>query len=332
MLGLVLVASAGPARAAGATVPPSSEAPVSPAPATPSAGCSAAPGAADRDVPLTVGDTAGRYLLHVPPGKQGPLPVVISMHGYSSSVEVQVQLTGLGPFGDTAGFVTVTPQITRDVPRWVLTPRGPDVAFIGAVLDDVAATTCVDTSRVYVAGMSNGAMMTSRLACDLSDRVAAFAMVTGLLDPPECTPGRPVPVLAIHGTADPFVPYDGGVGPGVALLPSADGSGPIGTVPDAVLPPEMLTTVPQRIAAWAARDGCDATVTPDPVSDDVDEFDYTCPAGVDVQLWRVDGGGHTWPGSQFLVAVSKMVGPTTMSVSANEVIWAFFQRFTVPGS
>lgn len=275
-----------------------------------------------------MGDTAGIYLVHVPATASGPLPVVLSLHGYSSTAEVQAQLTGLGPFGDQAGFVTITPQVTRTVPSWDISAGSPDVTFVGGVIDDVEATICVDSSRIYAAGMSNGAMMASRLACDLSPRIAAFAMVTGIIDPEACNPGHPVPVVAIHGTGDPFVAFEGGVGPGASLLPGEDGSTPLGSIAAQDIPPELRPPVADRVTAWVNRDGCNAAVTPQVISSDVTEFDYTCPAGAAVEFWRVEGGGHTWPGSPFLVPFAEVVGPTTMSISANEVIWSFFRQFT----
>src|SRR5690606_35123548 len=186
-------------------------------------------------------------------------------------------------------------------------------------------TLCVDTNRVYVTGLSNGAFMTSAVACAYADRVAAVAPVAGIQDVDGCDPARPVPVVAFHGTDDQFVSFEGGLGPAVADLPAPDGSG--GTVGDA--PPPTTggsdePSVPEITAAWAERNGCDAEPEAEEVADDVTVERYPCPDGADVALYRVEGGGHTWPGSEFSASLEEIMGTTTMAISANEVMWEFF--------
>ncbi|MCU1395970.1 MAG: poly(3-hydroxybutyrate) depolymerase [Ilumatobacteraceae bacterium] len=297
-------------------------------PAAASAACAsgsaAAPG--ESTLPFTSVGLDGTYILHVPPMATGsdPLPLVIELHGYSEPAAVQEVQSGLTTYGDTMGFVTVLPQITRPVPRWDSNVGSPDVHYLSDLLDHLEATVCVDTNRIGVAGLSNGAFMTSILACDLSGRIAAAAPVAGIQAPDDCKPDRPVPVIAFHGTADTFVPYTGGLGSSVASLPNADGTGTLGSGPPSSDPVSNGPSVPERAATWAARNGCAPDPTESAVADDVTLVQFACPPGDEVQLYRVEGGGHAWPGSAFGAQIASVVGKTTLSIDATKLIWDFF--------
>jgi polyhydroxybutyrate depolymerase len=283
-------------------------------------------------VPIIAAGLQGTYLRHVPEAHDGatPVPVVIDLHGYSSPLSAQELMSGLAAYGMTEGFVTILPQIARPVPRWDTALGSDDIEFVAAVLDEVERSLCVDPQRVYVAGMSNGAFMTSAIACDLADRVAAVAPVAGLRDIEGCDPARPVPVIAFHGTDDQFVAYDGGLGPAVANLPSPDGTGTLGDMVGTAALPGGGAPVPEMASAWALRNGCQPAPVEEPVAADVALLRFTCPAGAEVELYRVDGGGHSWPGSVFSAAIPDVVGATSASVSATELIWAFFDAHPLP--
>jgi len=297
-------------------------------PAVASAACAsgsaAAPGEAT--LPFTGAGMDSTLILHVPPMATvaEPLPLVLDLHGYSEPATVHVQLSGLAAYGDTVGFVTAIPQVTRPVPRWDSNVGSPDVRYLDELLDQLEATVCVDTNRVYVAGLSNGAFMTSILACDLSDRISAVAPVAGIQSPDDCRPERPVPVIAFHGTADTFVPYTGGLGSSVAALPNADGTGTIGTGPPSSDPVSTGPPVPERAAMWAVRNGCARDPAATPVTHDVTLVEFPCPPGDEVELYRIADGGHSWPGSQLSGAVASIVGKTTMSIDATTLMWDFF--------
>jgi polyhydroxybutyrate depolymerase len=304
----------------------------------PSAGCgSSTIGAGQEKVTITSGGTSGGverwYLMHVPPAHDGstPVPVVVDLHGYSEGAEVHALVSQLGPYGDEQGFVTLTPhgQGEGPVPLWDTSPGSPDQAFLEQMLDDVEAQLCVDTARVFVTGLSNGAMMTSTLACELADRFAAAAPVAGVTEVARCNADRPVPVVAFHGTEDGFLAYEGGFGPQVASLPSPDGRGTLGDVAGQAGSSDEPTgpSVPEVMADWAAHNGCDdAAPEEEAVADDVTLLSFACPAGAEAELYRVEGGGHSWPGSELLANVEAVVGRTTMSISANEVMWEFFEQ------
>jgi polyhydroxybutyrate depolymerase len=153
--------------------------------------------------------------------------------------------------------------------------------------------------------------------------------VAGLQAPVGCHPSRAVPVVAFHGTADPFVPYAGGIGPKALALPAPDGSS--GTLGQSLGPKARKgPSIPEQTTAWAKRNGCSTTPIDHVVASDVTLITYHCPAGHEVELYRVTGGGHAWPGSSFTNSISGIVGPTTFSISADDLMWAFFQSDPLP--
>lgn len=301
--------------------------------AAPSAGCQnpnvrkgPPPPVRDTKQTLTAAGTSGWYFQHLPPIYNGttPMPVVLDLHGYGESAEIHTKISGLGVYGDTHGFVTLTPQTTGPVPLWDTNLQGKDVAFLGALLDTAERALCVDTRRVFVTGYSNGAFMTSALACKYADRIAAAAPVAGIRSISGCKPAQPVPVIAFHGTADHFVTYDGSVGSAVASLPAPDGSGrTLGQIGSAG---SKGPSIPEILAAWAARNGCAKTPTEHVVASDVTQISYPCVGRGNVELYRVTGGGHAWPGSPVDKAIEKVVGPVTMSINADELMWTFFTQ------
>ncbi|MCX4090845.1 alpha/beta hydrolase family esterase [Nocardia sp. alder85J] len=299
-----------------------------------SAGCATpdrtAPGSST--LPFASGGQSGHYILDVPAGATGPLPLVLDLHGYLEPAEIQRTSSGLGEFGSTHGFLTITPQLDEPgFPRWDFTPGQPDVDWLSTLLTQVESTQCVDQRRVYAAGLSMGAFTSSALACRLSDRIAAVAPVAGLQDFQWCHPTRPVPIVAFHGTSDPIIAYTGGIGPNARYLPSPDGSGsavrqqPGGPGVDGPGP----QSIPDIATAWARRNGCGDAPTEQHVTRDVDLTTYPCPPAGTVELYSVLGGGHTWPGSSF-ASPEPLTGSTTQSISADAIIWDFFQAHPLP--
>jgi polyhydroxybutyrate depolymerase len=245
-------------------------------------------------------------------------PVVIQLHGYLSGADGQIAMSAIEPTAEAGGFVVLTPQGNGAHAYWNAAPEPDlpdDVAFVRTLIDDVIAERCVDPTRVYVVGMSNGAFLASRVACELSDRVAGVAAVAGLLDPKACSPARPVPVLAVHGTGDRFVPADGSRGPALDTLAWDSAS----THAFEAVP---WAPVRSSAAAWAERNGCRTAPTETPVSAAVTKVAYgSCRDGADVVLYEVEGGGHTWPGSRFSAASAPVLGATTTDIDADTVIW-----------
>lgn len=272
------------------------------------------------------------YRLHVPPSYTGSTPValVLSIHGAGSSGFEQEIYSGFSTKSDAEGFVVAYPEGTVNqfgftyFNAWQLpSPAADDVAYIDALLDAVASDLCIDQSRVYSTGMSNGAMLSVRLACSLSYRIAAIAPVAGAyyppgtnnLNPSETCPDTEVrPVIAFHGTADTVVPFNGGTGSGTFAL-------------DYRLPIDDNTPAEDVMADWAAHDGCAGSRQETQIDTEVRLVEYgSCAAGALVQLYAVDGGGHTWPGSFDVPSL----GYTTHQISATDLMWAFFSTYTLP--
>jgi polyhydroxybutyrate depolymerase len=328
LVGVAALASGlvGPVAAAGAATAPRVK-------VAASAGCGATPAVAAGETEESVDSdgTTYTYIRHVPPAYDGttPLPVVVDFHGYAEGASIHTRQTMLGAKGDAEGFVTISPQGQGAIPRWDTDLDGPDIAFVGQLLDEIESTLCVDTNRIFATGLSNGAFMTSAVACAYADRIAAVAPVAGIRDIKGCDPARPVPVVAFHGTADTFVTFDGGLGSSALDLPAPDGSGrTLGDLaaenPDA---PELKSaSIPSIVRSWAKRNDCAKRPTRVQIGADVTRVRYRCPERATVELYRVEGGGHSWPGSAFSKSIAAVVGATTDTIVASDVIWTFFER------
>lgn len=273
------------------------------------------------------------YLLTTPGDHDGhtPLPLVIDYHGFLEGAELHGQFSGLAELGAAEGFVVVQPNGTGDLVRWnanAANPDNEDVAYTEQLLDTLGTDLCLDTSRIYATGVSNGAMMTSIIGCQLGDRFAAIAPVSGIMAPDPCDPGRPMPVLAFHGTADPILQFNSGG-------PAGDGSG---SSPDG--PPDMPPATgepdldgpgyPANVAVWAERNGC-GEYTDTNVTERVIHRVYDCPSGAEVEFYILVGGGHDWPGNE-ATGLEDGPGPDNpvMDIDASELMWAFFQDHTLP--
>lgn len=256
------------------------------------------------------------YRLYVPSVYDGSeeVPLVINLHGYTSNAFEQEIYGDFRPVADTANFIVIHPEGTLDntgTTFWNAfgSPNETvdDVGFVSALIDSIASEYNIDMNRVYSTGMSNGGFMSYKLACDLSYRIAAIASVTGAMIDPSlvpCNAVHPTPVMQIHGTADPTVPYLGSVG----VLGAQAG-----------------------VDYWVSYNNCNSTAIETAVPD-IDQTDG-CTAdhflyesgdqGSTVEFYRINAGGHTWPGSNPFLAF----GVTNMDFSASGEIWRFFSQY-----
>jgi polyhydroxybutyrate depolymerase len=283
-------------------------------------------GSGEEQLTLVSNDVTRTYFRHVPPSYDAaePLPLVVDLHGYLEGATIHKAHSRLGTFGDEHGFITLTPEGSGTPVHWEVELRSPDVKFIGQLLDEAEQTLCVDTRRIFVAGFSNGAIMSSILACSLADRIAAVAPIAGIRDFRRCRPDRPMPIVAFHGTEDQVLSFDGGLGPVGLNLPT---DVPGQTVGQARPQLAKGKSIPDTAAAWAKRNGCKKKPTPDSIAADVTMLRYSdCDGGAAVELYEIIGGGHSWPGSEFSRAIESVIGPVTFSIDANELMWDFFQK------
>lgn|GEM_PF-4775946 len=295
----------GPAAARGGTAAASAAAPTPTRPSGCVTGKRLAAGA--RYQTITVGGAARGYHLAVPASVNAApsLPVLLDFHAFGESPETVDSYTHLVSAGTTGGYIVITPRGANG--RWNFVRRaavGPDdVAFISAVLADVAVATCVDETRLFAAGMGDGADMVLALTCALPGRLAAVVPVGSSVLPAAC-PSPGASMLAIQGTADPVTPYGGG---------GHDRAAPLnGTV---------AQPVEQRIGRYATAAGCGPATARVPTTPATVDLRWTaCPPGLDVSLLAVQGGAHVWPDSSVAAP-----GAAAADFSATQVALAFFQ-------
>ena len=281
------------------------------APVARSAGCGLAPDveqpAQERpgDVELTFesGGVERIYRLGIPEGYDPdvPAPLLLNLHG-SGSNALQASVYGDVPrLAGERGMVTVTPQGVDG--QWQLVAAGTDATFLAELVDDVSARYCIDELRLHMIGMSLGAWKAASTAC-AEGRWASIALVTVEVFPGAC---EPMPVVAFHGTADPVVPYGEGGEPGIEV------GGRNGRLPG----------VHQNMANWAESGGCDPEPAVERIGDDVERWIYEgCDEGVGVELYTIEGGGHTWPGADIDIADASM---TTDTIDATEIALDWFE-------
>lgn len=256
---------------------------------------------------LNVGGVERDYYIFAPPNHKGLLPLVLALHGYGGSAAGLEGNTRLDDEATKNGFVVVYPEgISRS---WnagnccgaAQSKKVDDVAFIEQLINRLEHDYGIDAKRVFVAGLSNGAMMAYRVGCEISDRVLAIASVSGTMAIADCHPSRPISVLEMHGTDDSSIPYAGGV----------DTLGVTGPAVEAV------------IKGWAMRDGC--VGTPSQIQSGITKTSVWsgCNAGTTVRLDAVVGGHHTWFGSP--------IDPVPGEPDASAVIWEFFSHLNVSG-
>jgi polyhydroxybutyrate depolymerase len=270
------------------------------------------------------------YLIRIPAvyDKNKSSPLLIVLHGGGGSGEKMLKLTkgAFNGLSDKDGFVVIYPDGIenhwndgrKEVKYRTHTENIDDVAFISALIDYLVTESNIDTKRVYATGISNGAMMSYRLACDLSGKITAVAPVAGNMPQnlSKSSPANPVSILIINNTKDPLMPFDGG-----------DITGPWG-----IRKLGKVLSTANSVKFWVSHNN--GSLTPIVTRlDDKDPDDGTLVRkevygngkdGTEVILYVVEGGGHTWPsGYQYLSET--IIGKTSKDIDASELIWEFFK-------
>jgi polyhydroxybutyrate depolymerase len=263
------------------------------------------------------------YRLHVPTGYDPSVPValVVALHGGGGNGAGLEAHVGLDAIAGREGFLVVYPDGSGRLGDVLLTWNSgnccgfaldqpvDDVAFIRALVSHLSLSHTIDPARVYATGMSNGGMMSYRLACEASDLFAAVAPVAGALNV-DCEPSEPLSVLAIHATADQHVLFEGGA-PAVSVDSHE----------------RVDRSVHYAMTFWAARDGCALEPTTERGGTVIHEVYPDCDTGLAVELLAVEGGGHAWPGGE---SFSQQGDEPSLALDASEAIWAFFEAHPKP--
>ena len=250
------------------------------------------------------------YIVYKPTVNDGTkkVPLVLNLHGYTSYASQQQAYSEFDKVADTANFIVVYPNGIAN--SWNSGWNVPynsgtdDVGFLTALIDTLKSYYLIDENRIYSTGMSNGGFMSFRLACELDDKIAAIASVTGLMSTGQtqnCNPTRKVPVMFIHGTSDPSVAYSGSI-----LSISADST----------------------LEYWKAKNGCNSfyvyTAVPNTNITDgctAERFLYNmCDDKSEVEFIKITNGGHTWPGASIIAGI------TNQDFSGSGEIWKFFSK------
>jgi polyhydroxybutyrate depolymerase len=256
------------------------------------------------------------YILYIPAIYDGntDVPLILNFHGYTASANEQMQYGDFRDIADTEGFLLVHPEGTllNGEQHWNVGEftgsTVDDVGFTEALIDELASLYTINLDRVYSTGMSNGGFMSFLLACQLSEKIAAIASVTGSMAPDvfdACNAQHPTPILQIHGTDDSVVPYNGDT---------------------------WTRSIEDVISYWVNYNNCDTnptiTVFPDIDPSDGSTVEHSVYIGGDndvtTEHMKVIGGDHTWPGSTSSF-------PTNQDINASMEIWQFFSRFDING-
>lgn len=246
------------------------------------------------------------------------MALVIALHGGGGNGSQMERSTRFSDLADREKFVVAYPDGLdhqwNDGERGSAATTTDDIGFMRAMIADIKKNVNVDSSKIFVTGMSNGAAMSSRIGCEMSDTIRAIAPVSNTMKVDvfeKCNPKKPVGVMEFHGTEDPIVPYDGGE---IMLLGRGRGH---------------VISTKQFSEFWAKQNGCDSKpvqkTLPDIAQDStsVTELDFQYCKGAPVVFYSIKGGGHAWPnGLERRFRIVKSV--ETHQVDATELIWQFF--------
>lgn len=266
-----------------------------------------------------VGSLIRSYIVHVPPAYDGkkPLPLVFVIHGGGGNAEGTRKMTGMSEKADKEGFIAVYPYGTGWLKDRLLTwntgnccgyamnNNVDDVSFFRAMLDNLEKTYAIDSKRIYATGISNGAMMSYRLACEFSDKFAAIASVAGAMNIDDPKPTSPISVIIFHGTDDEQVLYQGG-------KPKKQ-----------VDRHERIDKpVSYAVSFWTKHDGCAEKPKREENETFVKETYGNGKDGTEIVLYAVKEGGHAWFGKYM---GWPWEGKEIKGISCTDLMWEFFK-------
>lgn len=264
---------------------------------------------------LVSGETERFFFLYIPEAykaQTSDVPLLMSLHGYTSRAVWHMGYTGFQPIADREGFLLAYPhgeilqssgETHWNVGGWTLGSQTDDVEFLNDMIAFISDNFAVDTDRIYSAGMSNGGFMSYHLACQPGSQLAAIASVTGSMTHETfdtCRPDGPVPVLQKHGGSDATVPVTGN---------------------------EYSRALADVMAFWTANNECEAGTAEENLEDvnkdgirGVHSLSTSCALGADVEYMLLDNYEHKWP-----------ISGNGDEVHAADEIWNFLSRYDSSG-
>ena len=257
------------------------------------------------------------YLLNLPPNyyQANDVPLVVALHGTGGSALQCERDYGLTEKAEEQGHAIVYPEgIPRPGPFRIRTWNAgrccdyamnyavDDVGFITTLIDQLVRDYKINPAKIYLTGMSNGAMMAYRMACEHPDKINAMASVSGALMTHSCHPSKPVPVLHIHSERDKVVPYHGGIGLAGYHFPPTD----------------------SVVQAWVSLNECNPTPAESKVFESFSYRKWMADNQIAVEYYLTTDGGHSWPGGH--IARPGADEPSD-AIDATKLIWEFFERY-----
>jgi polyhydroxybutyrate depolymerase len=272
---------------------------------------------------MTVDGRTRTFLINLPPGyyeSQNPLPVVIGLHGTGGSAEQFERDYAFSKKSNSSGFIAVYPEGVRGdgvlkLRTWnagaccdyAVEHKIDDVKYIRNLIDQLVATYHADPRRIYVTGMSNGGMLTYRLASEMPDKIAAIAPVSStMMISQAINKARAMPILHIHSSKDTKVPYSGGKGLGGYYFPSVDSTLHVWTASNSCRtgPVELVNDPRFKLTEWS-----------------------DCDQNVIIRRYLTEDGGHSWPGGS---KGNARGDEPSAAINATDVIWDFFKSRSLP--
>ena len=259
------------------------------------------------------------FIIYVPESynHQNPSPILFVFHGFGSSNDFIMSYSGFNLIAEQENFIVVYPKGSDfwgiphwNVGGWTINSTTDDVSFVNFLINLISDEYNTDQNRLYATGMSNGGFFSFLLACQMSDKFAAIASVTGSMTPEtfyNCNPQKEVPILQIHGTEDPLVTYGGGIDTGNFLNQ------------------DWSLGIQEVLEYWVDNNYCSASPTTFLLDDSNPNDNFSIERkiyqdgykGSVVDHYKVHGGEHNWFNNQ--------------DINSSELIWEFFSRHDING-
>lgn len=267
---------------------------------------------------LQVGNSTREYYLYIPKEDKKPRTLVVVLHGGGGTPRSAARMSGFSELADTENFIVAYPAGLGRLPTWnageccgyAERTQADDVGFIRKMVEDIRANAAapIDSTRIYLTGMSNGGMMAYRLACEMADVFVAIAPVAGAMNVNDCKPnGRPS-LIIFHALDDQHVLYNGGMA--TVGLRAMFGKQP---APD--------RSVQEAVAFWRKQNYC-RQYPETQAEKEYGQTHYFCAGGRDLEIYTLKTGGHSWPGGVSYTSEDKPL----QSLSATKIMWQFFMK------